>query len=438
MSTTVAAVQTRMLQDLGCGFLIQNGSVGGFAATTVTSVNFLENSDWASNHFRNLQAAIWRGTAQTSADYYRRAGDLVNSTGVLSHTGANYSDTTVDTEAVEIWFYDIRPDVEVLEAINRAMGRCFFPNFVALSPFDDGDMQSTATSSYTGSAGTTLTKSTTARRITLGMRALRVVNNSADDNAQSSTIAVRQGDYIYTWAISSVDVGGNAELVLYDVTNSADFTGTLPGHAEESPQFMWRYDAVPATCKEYAVRLNGEGASDDIYWSALGGYKVRDRRIDLPSTFDRAFEVQGLAYGRFGNVHNSEAQIADAASLEIVEIPQDQYALHFSPPEAHPRLVQFFNDDWFRYPLFIQGRRPYSDIDGVLTTPTGTINADFELIVAASEVEFLSVAANAAKIPDADRLMGLAAAKFVDLSAHTTTQGPAKRREYVAMRGMRN
>ena len=427
MSTTVAAVVNAILKDFGCGFEITNGFLTAFATGSITAPNFFQNTDLGTNHYRNQQATIFRPTAASAADYERVAGDLTNSSGLLAHTGANYADTTIGTETVEIWLGGIRPMVEVLDCINKALRkRLFFPTTLPITLFDDGDMSASGTTSYTGSTGTTLSKSLTARRIVLGQRALRVQNDSANDYAQSSTIAVRVGDLVYIWAIASVDVGGDAVLIPYDVTNSANIDTTAQ-HSEESPQFMWYKDNVPATCKELAVRLNGEGATDDIYWNVLGGYRVRDRRIDLQSLFDRGFEVAALSYGRFRNGHPSNPNVADAASLEITEIPQHDYALHFSPPEAHPRLVQFHTDQWFNYPLFVQGRRPYADVDGTLTTPAGSISADLDLIVAAAELEFLETPAYRKKLTDGDELYERMRARLIKIAGDTKTDGPARR-----------
>lgn len=91
-----------------------------FAAGSVTQTDYLRNTNWGVNHFRNLHAGIHRPDSATAADNWRWAGDLTTSTGLLAHTGANYADTTVTSETVNIIYYGVRWE-DIDDAISRVL-----------------------------------------------------------------------------------------------------------------------------------------------------------------------------------------------------------------------------------------------------------------------------------------------------------------------------
>lgn len=424
MSSTLPVIRNRIIQVLGIGIVIPNADIDSIAAAALTSVKWLRNGRWATDQFAGLNAIIHRPGAATAADFIRYAADLNKTTGALA-PDANWADTTLGTESVNLIYYGIHPQM-IDDAINRALEDLYFRNEVALSMFDDGDMQTSVTSSYTGASGATLSKVTTARRTPFGIRSLRVQSDSANDYAQSGTLAGLQGSEVFIWAIASVDVGGDAVLIPYDVTNSANIN-TDAQHSEEAPQYMWWQGLIPATCKEFAVRLNGEGASDDIYWNQLGGYRLNDNRIFLPSTFDERLKVEALTVAEFRA--GSNTGIADALSIKPTEIPKEEYDFLFSPVQANPYAVQFHNDNWGGYkgkPIFIQGRRPYSDM-GALTTEASTTEAPLDLVVAKAITELLEPLDMRARVPNGDKYYGEAMERLSKEDAIRASEGPARR-----------
>ena len=405
------------------GFEIPNAKVGSFAAGSITSADYLQDSNKPIEHWRGLQVVIYRPGAATAADEIRFAGALTNTTGLLAHTGANYADTTVGTETVELWFYGIRPDLWVEDAINRALEHNYYQTWRALSIFDDGDMADSATTAYTAATGATLTKSTTARR-NYFRRALRVQNDSANDYAQSSTVGLQLGDELYVWAIASVDAGGPAELVLYDITGSAEF-GTAKTHNEEQPHLMYRQESIPTAANEIAVRLQGDGATGDVYWSALGGYRMSDRRIYLDSTFDERFKVESLAYLELNNPNAADGY--DAMALEAIEIPKDAYDFIYEYPAPNPRAIQFHTLAYHGRPLVIQGRLPYSE-EGTLAAEADSTACPLDLAESGGRIELFTPAYIRELVPEADRLQAEARADYARYGRRFEVKGPADRR----------
>lgn len=427
---TFAAIRARVIEDLGVGLNIPIADIdtGSSSASAIVSTKWFRNPNWHTNHFRNLNAAAHRPGAASSADYWRLLGDLTISTGSVA-PGANYSDGTWSGETeLNIIYYGIHHQ-QIDDAINRGMEDIPWLNEVFLSIFADGDMQAANTSSWTGSSGSTLSKVTTAARTPFGLKSLRVQNDSADDYAQSATVNIRQGAVVYIYAIASVDAGGSAELALYDVTNSADI-GTLPATAEsdeESPTFLYRMEAVPSTCKQLAVRLNGEASNSDIYWNALGGYPVNQRRIFLPSTFNERFKILSLAYAEF--------QTQDALSVATYEIPPSDYRFLYANPQANPYAIQFHTNKWLGKPLVIQGRRPYSD-EITLSAETDTTTCPLHLIAAAASARLLTPENVRSKVPNGDQMYARARATVEAASAIRPISTPAKRQTFGSMRMM--
>lgn len=117
MATSLAEVRRRMLElgpeDMGAVY-----SPSSMTATTVV-VAALATGAFNSQKYRDYY--ILRASAASTADRVRRVSSFTPASGTLTHAGANYSDTTVGTELVELWKWEPRL---VDESINAALQRC--------------------------------------------------------------------------------------------------------------------------------------------------------------------------------------------------------------------------------------------------------------------------------------------------------------------------
>lgn len=411
----LSAIQNRVVEDLNIGITLANADISSLSTSAIVSTKKFRNPNWSTNYFRSLNAGIYRPDAATASegDHWRIAGDLTVSTGSLA-PDPNWTDGTLGTETALVLFYGI--DYQMLnDAINRALEDVYFQNEVALSIFADGDMQSSATSSWTGASGATLSKVTTAGFTPFGIRSLRVQNDSTNDYAQSGTVTLTKGSQVFVWAIVGVN-SGTAELVLYDVTNSAEF-GTTKTSTEVQPTFIYRSESIPATCAKIAARLQGDEASADIYWNQLGGYRANGSRVFLPSTFDERFKIEKLTYAKFDST--------DALSINTADVDPSDYSFLFSNPAANPYAVQFHNTKWLGMPLFIQGRRPYSDM-GALSAQADITTCPLHLIAAAASARLLLPPSVRAKVPNGNQLWSIANAVVQGQSAMRKLDGPAQ------------
>lgn len=370
--------------------LIPTAFVGAFAAGSMTSVQYLQNTEWGSKHFSGMGYGIFRPGAASSADYYRPAGDLTNTTGVLAHTGSNYADTTVGTEDVELWKGRIRPNEEVHDAINRALDNVYTSIYVPLSELSnlDGDMVATTDTNWTDvGTPTTSAKATTAEYTPYLTRSYHLVGDAVDEGTRSAALRIRNSKSVKAFTISTV-VSGTAGFQYYDVTNSAT-AGTQITTDYREPQLMCLpWTAVPDTCHSIALRMTGTTNPSDIYWSGAWLYRMGNRTLQLPSYIEENFQSPSIfqAVPTYGSGTNTY----DALSLELTELQEGRdYNLVGHPAEANPNSVQFLRDDCFDWPLFVEARVPWSYF-GALTAETDTTKCPVTQLVPAAKMELIT------------------------------------------------
>ena len=427
-----------------------NANIGAIAAGTVTSVLYLRNGLWTVGRFRSMDTYLWRpGNATGVADYVRTAGSLAPSTGVLD-TDSNWSDTTLGTENIYLIYYGIHPQ-NIVNAMNRAARKNSFENEEPLSLAADAGFQSTATSSYAesdadGGAATTFTKITTADSFNVFPSFIgsgRVLNAAANGYIRQRFNITRSsgGEEIYVGWLNRADVGtsGNgASLVLYDITNSA-LLGTAISSSEENWQYMWRRERATggsAGTEILEVRLQGIGANDDLYMNGLWVYRTSNLMMPLSTTWDSSWKVPALSYLSFGK--NIASHVEDAWSVHKQEIPKSDYKFLISRPGANPYALQWQDTPtnpggthWYNYPILIQGRRAYSDIDTAVTLAlTQSSSQDLDLWESAVRMELFSDPE--VNCPDKAAKLAKATDDWRQYSAQQPVEGPAQTRRFAS------
>ena len=404
-ASTLTAIRQRALRELGLGLVIPNGFVGAFAATTVTSTQYLQNTDIDTNHFRSRGTGIFRPGAASSADFWRMAGDLVPSTGVLSHTGLNYSDTTVGSEIVELWYHlkgGFRPDQEVLDALNRSMEFIFFDTcYEALSHIHhlDGAMLLATDTDWTDvGTPTTSAKATTARRTPFGLRSYQLVADAVNEGTQSATIPWDAEEDISAWTIASADAG-TSSIQPYDVTASAAF-GTAVTYSGEEPMFLKQdWVSVPTSSEEGAVQLLGTVNPSTVFFNGLWLYKRNQLRIELDAHVNDGFEVIDIYQAVVQNEVATNTYRAQGVKLK--KVPKSEYDVLISSPGAVASAIQFRNNSWFDYPLLMQTRRPFSDAT-TFSAESDTTTAPLHLLIPRFKIEILDTCVDRASYPNWD------------------------------------
>ena len=413
------------LQRSGIGEYIPNADVGSLAASALTSVKWFRNANHPTNHYRSKGAMIWRpGNATGVADDIRAAGDLTASTGVLAPDAA-WSDTTLGTEDFYLLYHELRYSW-IIDAMNLALRDVYFVNEEPLSLAADAGFQSTATSSYTeadadGGPATTFTKITTADSFNVfpSFVASGRILNAAANGYIRQRFTVTRGEEVYVGWLVRADVG-TASLTLYDITNSVEL-GTAITTTEENWQYLWRRESVTSGAsgtETLEVRLQGVGASDDLYNNALWVYRTQSLTLPLSTTWDTSFKVPALSYLTFRQ--NTASNVEAAFSMDKREIPREDYDFLISRPGANPYAIQFHTDRWFQYPILIEGRRAHADVDGPFTRVlTETTSCDRDLFEAAMRRRFflderVQVPNKERRLVDAERDFKEYSRQFVD------------------------
>ena len=428
------------------GMYLANAQIDSIAAGSVTSLLRLANAQHTTNTYRSKNAGIYRPGAATAADYWRTVGDLTALTGVLANS-SNHTDVTLGTENYYLPYYDLHP-VDFMDALNQAMGICYFPNAEPLSAKPAGTVignngfQSSVLTMYTesdadGGPATTFSNITTADSDNVWGASIgsgRVLNAAANGYIRQR-YNVTRGENLWTASLSRADVGtdGNGHsLTWWDITNSAQL-GTAVTHSEEQWQFAWRTGNVTggsAGTEVFELRLQGIGASDDIYYGGKWVYRTQNRRFQLDSTWDRSFKIK-LMYGRFHGSGNSSG-VVDAHSLDLTEIPASEYAYDLQPPGANPRWIQFHTTEYFKYPIWIQGRRAYSDLTTFTLALSETTSCDLDLIESATRWLLFRDGGRASHVPNAPKLAAAAYKDFLEAGGQFIDETPQRRREPIA------
>lgn len=404
---TAAATIQQMGSRSGKIYYIANSYITALTSTTFTAPFFFASVADSTNSF--LGWGVWRPTATAAADYFRHISSVNVTTGVVTIDVAWATDTTLGTEDIYLLAPGITP-IHVINALNAALDKAHFINTEPLSSkpagavIADAGLQNSATSSYTTS-NTTFTKVTTdnSENVYDGIGSGKLVNTSASGHIYQD-FNVTGGESVNVFALSRLDVGTNAQLVIEAGASTASLTalGSTVSHSQEAWQWMVRRgEAVPSTAKILRAKLQGAGASDESYWNALCVYSTHEHRLILDTKWDSNFKAMKLLYADIGGVSVGTG-IYQASATQIKEVPHDDYQFVFQRTSAHPGYVQFRNNKWLNYPLLVFGRRPYSAVTTIaITDLTTTCDIDVDLWDGMARQELFSMGDISRKVIDA-------------------------------------
>lgn len=386
-----------MIKELGdIGVIIPNADISAFAAGSFTSTNIaIRSSGYAPSKYSDLKTVWFRPGAASAADYERAAGDLAGSTGVQSHLGANYSDTTVGSELVEGYFYGVSPINDWVPACNRCLEYEFDKTIVMishLSPFDGGMLLSTDTNWTDIGTLTTSAKVATAALTRWGPYSYRLLNNaSASAGTRSTGIRIRQGGNVSMYAVSAADTGTNV-FTPYDTTNSTAFSGVSPiTHSERRPQLMALPNlTVPSTSKVVEAQLTNTSATGDHYWNQVGIYDHDNHKIALPSQITNALQIVKIFQARpkyTTGVGTYDAEAFDPYPL----VPGSDYRLIFNNMDAEPAAVWINDTGWYgQGPLYAEVLVSQSSRTTLAATEADTLTVEPHTLYPRTKIELLT------------------------------------------------
>ncbi len=423
MSTVMTVLREELGQQLGMMVLIPNGSFTAAAAGSITSTDVLRNSNWGGGQFKGW--IIFRPGAATSADFVRYAGLLTNSTGLLAHTGANYADTTVGSEVVELWRPGARPDLELLASLNRCLEFEFVTTMLMISHLSaaDGDMSVATDTNFTDvGTPTTSAKSVIPAVTVYGPRSYNLIGDAVNEGTSTAAQSIRKGALFSAFTIATPAVG-TASFRGYDATNSVDI-GTAVTHNESGPQLMCiRSQTVPATCESVILRMLGEEAATTIFWNQVALYKHDELQVRLPSSVTEGFMAPRILQG----VPRSQTDtgVYGAYSLDFIPLTEGvDYWLVINHNDAQPYKVRFANPlpstggHPYAWPLFVEARIPQSSLI-TLAAEADVVNVPKHNLLPRWKIDCLETIWNGAaapKHPDWDNQMDLATKQLIRAS----------------------
>lgn len=252
------------------------------------------------------------------------------------------------------------------EYINDVLRNTQHKDLTLLSMLTDADMESSATTSWTG-ANSTLAKNST--YMTAGLRCLSVTA-SADGGYAKQAVSVF-GSRQYLVAADVTVASGSAKLQAYDETNSAEIDSVTT--AWTAPSFVWFTFETPATCKSLSIRLVGVANTNVAYWDNITLRPTTGRDMPLPSWFmDEAwFEELEVWGGGAASTTDHVDSLLDSRYRTIVpwwRVLVDHsgttpYKVEFAAPPTNGHL-------------FARTLRPYTE----LSADTDSTNCNKDLI----------------------------------------------------------
>lgn len=424
MTTASAIVQRAIIDKMKLGYYITNADITALAAGSFTSPNRLARSHFSTNDFRESYSTIFSWEAATRADFFRGAGDLTPSTGVLAFD-RNRADTTLGSENIFV-IHHLDPQ-DVIDQLNVILEENRHRRLIPLSMATDPACFDSGTTAYVesdadGGAATTFTKSTTSPF--WGPREGRVVNGAANGYVRVR-FNVTTGARFYFGAITRV-VTGSYEMGIHARADSVSaFTelGTAVGHSQFTNQYVSRRQDMTSTTMQMEVRHRAPGASDEFFFNGTWVYNLDQRMFVLPSFIDRRSKFKRLTQLHF--VRTVSEGVEEGRGFHLTTIPDSAYDLHFSPADVAEGTIFFKDETYLNKPIVIEATRPYSD-DGTISLPTDTTEMPLDL--ADPLLRYALIENHGSKIPNAAAL-GRMAEK--DLKAAVRDQrddeGPSER-----------
>lgn len=199
----------------------------------------------------------------------------------------------------EIYRHGVDPD-DVDRCRDKALTKlCSQWVWQPLSEITNSDYEDALSSSnWTGQSSATLAVQTLGFPSQFARYALRVTNSGANGYARSASLYTRPTRNFYLYIPVSA-ITGTAELIVRDVTNSANIT--LSGSATTVSGRGWTgievTGTIPAACYEIQLWLRGQGAADVVDWGPVNfHWKQQQYAIGLPDRVDSRKKVGDICY----------------------------------------------------------------------------------------------------------------------------------------------
>ncbi len=378
-TSTLAAIVREVAARLYPGRIVTGATTSEVDSSSILdNANLLDN-DANSNTYNKVWVRIDEfvtgGPSVGEAQRVRDAG-YAGGTGDLTTEAFSAS---VNTSTDFSLHYILKPS-EVDDAVNLVLSNTFHRTYHPLSLVLNHDYETSTTSgsdelisgnNWTLSGSNTFKQLSTASRVSWGRFTGRHENNASSDYVESDALPAHEGDQWVIWATAQADVG-TGTLIAYDSTNGANIK-TATTNEEAHTDLLFEFN-IPSGCEAVTVRLQGTGASDDVYWGPVVLFSLNRRILNLPSWLDESKRLSGLFWFLQGTSSSGSGESDAYRSFETRPRPL-AYEPLFDPLQANPRRVEV-DLSFILGPVFLYGWRPFASI----SSPSGSATADTTLM----------------------------------------------------------
>lgn len=299
-----------------------------------------------------------------------------------THEAAGYTDALTDLSYEAVGWLD--PDT-VNECARLCLRHIYFPTYMPLTPWDDGDFASASLTaagpnafSWTAaSVGTTVTKDTTGPRNPSGKRSIVLTNAGY---VTTSSAYPSPGDQFFHGCDSSAETGATFTYSLLDVTHGT--TIYTASHSSRGFRHIMHNDTIPAGCYEVKAKFQtagGVSVVDTTFGHVIGG---EQRNLTAPESLTEAWRLFSFGPATYGRAIVADQFNTLSRDRQAWKDPAD-FALYPLLAEARQYTLQIRRrtgleavDYWY----FMQ--RPWSDVDE-LTDEDGRTDAPEDLLMPA-------------------------------------------------------
>ena len=331
------------------------------AAAQSATAAALQDTSLSAAHYASGRW-LYRPAAATSADYVRRCSAWTNSSGLFTHAGLAYSDTTATSETLEIW--SLPPDLDPLEVndcVNYALTRARRDAFTPFSIWTaDADMENSGVGEWTAS-NASLTKSTSV--LAGGSQSLSVAATSANGYAGGLTVNVTPGKTYFVATLAAAQ-DGTATLQAYDITNSAEIDSESTTNRDFTVLSLTF--TAPSTCEQASIRLVQATSGQTALFKYLPGWQTGQTKIVAPTYIERSDDVFAIERLRFG----ANGQPARETERSTVTTRPNFDRDTAGGNDVRVELGFGLGSDW----VFLRGQRRFSEMTAEADSATAKLD----------------------------------------------------------------
>jgi hypothetical protein len=380
-ATTATTIIDQTIDDVeGIAWKFTGTATSGGATLTTTDAEINKlGANYNADRFNGHRLWIPTGTSGTD-DIHTITSMSVSAATTTITTLGNYGATYTNAA-----MYIMGPHPNVfLRHLNDALELAPVEAVVPLrhGP-DDADVQTSATTSWTGT-NCTVAKQTTAAEVLWGQRSMSLTLTSASGYATSTTVRAGHSEQVYGFALAKADIGTGIFRLLDNGGNTLDSVS----FTQEDWLYVRKSVSLGSDDEGVVIRILGTDNLDQIDVQAAWVVRQNINRFQLPSWIDERFKLKGIEVACFRQA-GSEDDTWLAQGVDTVSLTEGvDYRYINRQADANPYWVEILPpaQHYMQYPMFLTVDCPASAPYGVSATfsaVTDTTNLPQKVAVAA-------------------------------------------------------